>query len=163
MTRNEKIDQIIFDKGILYGECNLETIRGSYRKNQYAKIIILNSQLSPRQKFETKVHELMHDEHTTFDVSSSPAEIMRIEEGRIKRWEIKYLMPVDSLIEAFQRGYTTPLDLADFLEITPEKMCIRDSPCRELQAALRHCQGGRLCLTAHLLNPVRSYRTCLTV
>lgn len=122
MTRNEKIDQIIFDKGILYGECNLETIRGSYRKNQYGKIIILNSQLSPRQKFETKIHELMHDEHTTFDVSSSPAEIMRIEEGRIKRWEIEYLMPVDTLIEAFQQGYTTPLDLADFLEITPEKL-----------------------------------------
>lgn len=122
MTRSEKIDQIIFDRGILYGECNLETIRGSYRKDQSEKIIILNNQLTLRQKFETKVHELMHDEHTAFDVSSAPAEIKRIEEARIKRWEIKYLMPVDSLIEAFQQGYTTPLDLADFLEITPEKL-----------------------------------------
>jgi hypothetical protein len=86
------------------------------------RAIVLNASLGARQRYETKVHELMHDKYTCFDLVTAPAEARRMEEARVKRWEIEYLMPVDSLIEAFRMGCTTPLDLADFLGITVEKL-----------------------------------------
>jgi hypothetical protein len=123
MTKEEKIDQTIYDKSILCGEIYLgEKVRGKYSKSNNGKIICINTILSDRQRYETKVHEVIHDEYTMVDLVSAPTEVTRIEEARVRRWEIEYLMPMNSLIEAFFKGYTTPLDLADFLEITPEKL-----------------------------------------
>lgn len=122
MTKSEYIDQIIYDRNILYGECPLEVMRGYYEQDSDCTVIVINSRISEREKYAAKVHELIHTEHPAGDLINAPADVIRIEEARVRRWEIEHLMPVKTLIDAFYLGYTRPLDLADFLEITPEKL-----------------------------------------
>lgn len=122
MTKEEKIDQIIYDRNILCGEIYLgEKVRGKYSKSGNGKIICINTILSDRQRYETKVHEVIHDEYTMVDLVSAPAEVIRIEEARVRRWEIEYLMPVESLVALWERGHTSPMEMVDILEITLEE------------------------------------------
>lgn len=123
MTREEILDQAIYDEGIIVITCHFESVHGAYYRDARGAVIGVNTDLSTSaERFYVKAHELGHHNLTSINTVSAQEEAMNREEARVRRWEIEYLMPVDSLIEAFQKGYTTPLDLADFLEITPEKL-----------------------------------------
>lgn len=117
LTLEETLDQLISDEHILYGECEFETIDGWYRKDGEGETILIDSSLTDaRKRSVVKAHELGHH---FVGVESG---VVSRNEARARRWETEYLMPVDTLIEAFYKGYTTPFDLADYLEITVEEL-----------------------------------------
>lgn len=123
VTREESLDQTIYDENIIVIACRFESVHGAYYRDTRGAVIGVSTDLSTSaERLCVKAHELGHHYLTSINTVSAPKEARSRDEARVCRWEIEYLMPVDTLIEAFQQGYTTPLDLADFLEITPEKL-----------------------------------------
>lgn len=123
VTREEILDQTIYDENIIVIACRFESVHGAYYRDTRGAVIGVSTDLSTSaERFCVKAHELGHHYLTSINTVFAPEETRDREEARVRRWEIEYLMPVDTLIEAFHKGYTTPLDLADFLEITPEEL-----------------------------------------
>ena len=123
MTLNERLDQYIFDEGIAVEETPLSYYNGfyDYESDWECPVITLNSNLaSERQKAAIKGHQLGHHFTLSADLFFAPYLVKSRDEYRADRWAAEYYMPVERLIELYEQGCRTPLDMAEQLEIPVE-------------------------------------------
>ena len=125
MTLGERIDQYIFDEGIAVEEVPLRHYNGfyDYESDWIQPIITISSEIdSETLKTATKAHELGHHFTLSTDLFFAPYLIKSRDEYRANRWAAEYYMPIEKLIELFEKGCRTPLDLSDQLEIPIEHL-----------------------------------------
>lgn len=123
MTLNERLDQYIFDEGIAVEEIPLFYYNGfyDYESDWECPVITINSNIvSERLKAAIKGHELGHHFTLSADLFFAPYLIKSRDEYRADRWATEYCMPVEKLIELYEQGCRTPLDIAEQLEIPVE-------------------------------------------
>ena len=78
-----------------------------------------------RQELEHLSHEMGHIETGTLHrPGADELEILR-SEYRCAAWVVKYLVPIDELLEAAEHGYTEIWELAEYFGVSEE--CILDA------------------------------------
>lgn len=88
--------------------------------------VYVNSRLGFLQRCEAARHELNHitKGHLSEDISLEEAEHERDEReaARERRFELERFMPVIKLIQAYEYGFSGPLDLAEYLNLSIESL-----------------------------------------
>lgn len=130
LSVEEKLDQVIRDEKILYNEVYFEVVRGWYHSEVHGSVILVNNQITTSaERCYVKCHELGHHFMGTVEnvlnesASYYDQTLIDRDEYRANRWATEWLMPVEKIIEAYENGVKTPLDLADYMSIPLEELC----------------------------------------
>ena len=126
LSLSEQLDQEIYDEGILVRRDYLfdKNIGGTYYRSNMVSfpIITINTMIKTTvEENVIKAHELGHHYTGTCDAISSQKEVQRREEYRAHRWEVQRLLPPERLIELFNRGCTSPMEILDIVDIPYEE------------------------------------------
>jgi len=96
-----------------------ETIKGLYYENSIA----INKGLrTNKEKNCILAEELGHYFTTIGDILNLKIESNRKQEIRARNWAIQKLVPFDDLVLAFQKGYESVYELAEYLDVTEDFM-----------------------------------------
>lgn len=93
-------------------------LNGSLKGLYYEGAIAIDSRLSKRDKTEILAEEIGHFLLTADNILDQTDLENRKQEIIAKNWAYEKLVPISSLIEAFEKRITTRTELCEFLEVS---------------------------------------------
>ena len=103
-------------------QCNKEI--GYYNNNK----ILVNTQISNKQKYGVLAEELGHHFTTVGDIKKLDNTNNKKQELKARRWGHKKIVSLDSIIEAFDNNCLNKYEIAEYLGVTDKyfEECIQD-------------------------------------